>query len=375
MPAPSRYLVPLPGHESDVLDSAHLGSWFQPEDQTADAAVDFGTTPDTGVPADQEGAILGGETTVEDPPAPDEPPGEITEFARDLTDATGGWSPVDEAGLWTMMHSTWSSKSGNPSGTDDDPFYLSHTLEGTRAAIGTTVAASPQDLTWRAAWMPDPPASAIGVEVEQVELAPGFWAPVADPLSAVFTITLAPSTYLGTISGLVASAVLNTEWGAGDLAWGYAPATDPPLLDFTVHQRAPVTLVSADNGELGSVYTVVPSEGTLDPPFVDTITVDDFSYAPPHTGLVGFHSQVGKYPFESAAPTPVLDDGVAIEVRPGADITGVYTIRPPRIRWIYAVAPYRRLTQRGDGLAGGARRIHPRPKSIQGSNRRGGGFL
>lgn len=37
--------------------------------------------------------------------------------------------------------------------------------------------------------------------------------------------------------------------------------------------------------------------------------------------------------------------------------------------------PYRRIGQRSDGLAGGARRIHPRPTSIQGSNRRGGGIV
>lgn len=53
----------------------------------------------------------------------------------------------------------------------------------------------------------------------------------------------------------------------------------------------------------------------------------------------------------------------------------VWIVRPPRYRFVYDTVPYRRLTQRGDGLAGGARRIHPRPKSIQGSNRRGGGFL
>lgn len=51
------------------------------------------------------------------------------------------------------------------------------------------------------------------------------------------------------------------------------------------------------------------------------------------------------------------------------------TYRLPRFRFGYERAPYRRITQRGDGLAGGARRIHPRPKTIQGSNRRGSGSI
>lgn len=52
--------------------------------------------------------------------------------------------------------------------------------------------------------------------------------------------------------------------------------------------------------------------------------------------------------------------------------------RLPRYRFGYdepITTPYRRITQRGDGLAGGARRIHPRPKSIQGSARRGAGSI
>jgi hypothetical protein len=52
--------------------------------------------------------------------------------------------------------------------------------------------------------------------------------------------------------------------------------------------------------------------------------------------------------------------------------------RPPRWRYVYdqpLVPPYRRITQRGDALAGGARRIGGRVKTIQGSNRRGAGSV
>lgn len=52
-----------------------------------------------------------------------------------------------------------------------------------------------------------------------------------------------------------------------------------------------------------------------------------------------------------------------------------YTVKPPLYRWVYPSTPYRRISQRGDALAGGARRIHPRPKTIQSSNRRAGGIV
>lgn len=52
-----------------------------------------------------------------------------------------------------------------------------------------------------------------------------------------------------------------------------------------------------------------------------------------------------------------------------------WTLRPPRYRWVYDSTPHRRITQRGDSLAGGARRIGGRVKTIQGSNRRGAGSV
>jgi hypothetical protein len=49
--------------------------------------------------------------------------------------------------------------------------------------------------------------------------------------------------------------------------------------------------------------------------------------------------------------------------------------RWPRWRKVFYDAPYRRITRRGDGLAGGARRTGGRVKTIQGSNRRGAGAI
>lgn len=53
----------------------------------------------------------------------------------------------------------------------------------------------------------------------------------------------------------------------------------------------------------------------------------------------------------------------------------VRTWQPSRHRFIFEGDPYRRITNRKDGLAGGARRVGQNPKTIQGSNRRGPGAI
>jgi hypothetical protein len=69
----------------------------------------------------------------------------------------------------------------------------------------------------------------------------------------------------------------------------------------------------------------------------------------------------------------------------GEGFSATYEGQPVRIRiryrwprWrkvFYDGPPYRRITRRGDGLAGGARRTGGRVKTIQGSNRRGAGAI
>jgi hypothetical protein len=61
-------------------------------------------------------------------------------------------------------------------------------------------------------------------------------------------------------------------------------------------------------------------------------------------------------------------DGLPVRIR--------IRYRWPRWRKVfYDGPPYRRITRRGDGLAGGARRTGGRVKTIQGSNRRGAGAI
>lgn len=52
-----------------------------------------------------------------------------------------------------------------------------------------------------------------------------------------------------------------------------------------------------------------------------------------------------------------------------------WTVRPPVYRYVYGSTPYRRTYPRDDGLAGGAGRNYPAPRSAQGSNRIVGGYL
>lgn len=371
MPAPVRYVVTRPG-ASGAYDSPYVSSWIQPADQEAPATLSTQAIPDTGVPALVETVALGGATYIDDGPAPDEPPGEITAFAQLITDTTSG-GPADGPGaFWYIRHDTWHVVGGNPNGTDDDPAQLGHNLEGSRGASGVTVAVSAQEIEWKDAWRPPSwPDSAIGYEVDQVELNTGFWAAVAEPLSVDLEVTLDPHTDFGQVTGLLAVAALNSQWGAGPVEWAYAGL----VLDRTVHQLAPNAPVVADDFEFGFTSVEVPLEGELDAPHVATFALDDFSYAPPYTGALGFHSQVGKLPGGEADPVPVLEDGVRLEVTANASIDGTYVIRPPRFRWIYARAPYRRITDRGDSLAGGALRVGGRTKTIQGSNRRGPGAI
>lgn len=57
------------------------------------------------------------------------------------------------------------------------------------------------------------------------------------------------------------------------------------------------------------------------------------------------------------------------------ELSIVRTFRPARHRFIFEGDPYRRITNRKDGLAGGARRVGGTTKTIQGSNRRGSGAI
>jgi hypothetical protein len=52
-----------------------------------------------------------------------------------------------------------------------------------------------------------------------------------------------------------------------------------------------------------------------------------------------------------------------------------WMLRPPRYRWIYDSVPIRRVYPRDDGLAGGAGRTWPPPRSTQSSRRTFGGYL
>lgn len=78
----------------------------------------------------------------------------------------------------------------------------------------------------------------------------------------------------------------------------------------------------------------------------------------------------GPYPGDlPGAPTIAGSMGDNWFTTADAEMTLRVAFRVPRYRWIFDSIPYRRVFPRDDGLAGGAPRTYPRPKSQQSSNR------
>lgn len=375
MPAPSRWVVAAPGQFQVVVQNAtDFSPWLQPDDQAAEA-VTYTSAP---VPAETGGKVINYDSSVLDPPAPaDNADLETTTLADELSvggDAGAGLS----VGEMTVSHTAWTIvEGGDPA--DDDPFQIRHVLHGSRGASGVTVAVSAKDLKWPGdIWLPGGsiPANAIGYEVEQVELAAGFWVPAAEPISAQLEVTLSPSTYFGSVTNAEAFAVLNQQWGEGPVSWGYAPGTSPPLLALNIQRTAPATLAATLDALHARVATFAPYSGAAPSPHTEAVTIADLSASPPYSGLLGFQSTV-----RNIGGTVSVNNGDTLEVSANATVAGIYVIRPPRIRWIYAEpqtatsTAYRRIYPRDDALGSGSSRNWPRSKSLQSGQRVGGGYL
>ena len=371
MPAPYRYVITKPGgpYGIDPEDSTDLGSWFQPDDQpdVRISTVIFDDAIDTLDPKAENNSGL-----AQDEPTPvDLYPADFYQMATTLHGGFAGLPIGDASSL--MKHQTWHMQSGTLG--DDDPFYFAHTNEGTRTGNGRPVAAHLADTF--DCWTPSSwPADAIGYEVDMVEVEPGVWGPWADPVRLDLQVTIEPSVYFGTHWGgiFVRVQVTNAD-GTNDIRFALTGLeSDGSPLNAIPDNAAPGVVTYAELLHL--VHDRGPSEVGVPgkEPSVHDVVIEDFSI--PYTGLVG--AWWGPSLFDEFSDVTVTVDGApdwAIEVNSNVTLAGSYTVRPPRIRWIYGRAPYRRLTQRADGRAGGARRIHPRPKTIQGSNRRGAGSI
>lgn len=357
MPAPSRYVVTRPGAVSDPSASMSLSDWIQPTEQTADT----GELVYAEAPTDTLPATAGGVDVVADEPTPMELyPVDLFELATALLSPFEG-IPAHAGTTVQLEHEGWTRVSGTIEG-DDDPFYFEHTLRGFRGGARRTPCVRLADTVWRDAWRPEWPPEAVGYEVEQVEVASSVWGAFAEPTRLDMAVSVQPSVYHGIHgSGLVVQAALNDNWGGGpltfDVSGGLVSDGTPPGItaDF-VH---------------GQILHPVQESGVLLTPEVYEFTITDF--AVPYTGLVGLQYAVTAFP--GATVEVYVGDNGFIEINPGVTYSGVYTIRPPRIRWIYDVPPIRQTSHRDDHLAGGAYQTWPAPTSDQMSNTTFGGYL
>lgn len=355
MPAPYRYVFDRPGTPGpDAIDSTDIGSWFQPADQTAAAAAPF-------IAADYsviEKIETSGTDYVADAPTPDDLfPADFI-VCRDTVNGGAAVQPNDVlGGDWAGWHHPWTVVSGVFE-DDDDPFYYSHSVGAVITLFHRPVCVRLADTFWTEDWRPDWPADAIGYEVELAEVTEGDWQPYADVISADLVLrhtTVVDPDIIFPVGG-VATVNLNDKWGDG--------VSDFDLSGLVATVQAEVTVANTDDESLGHDSVSLPEAGeqTVDLSF----HVDNFDHAPRYTGLIGAFTRI------LTASVSLPNDDCLVSITTGLEVlpTSVYYIRPPRIRWIYARAPYRRTYPRDD-----IRRTWPPPKSVQASNRTHGGYL
>jgi len=369
MPAPFRWVIDLPGSPGVyAIDSTDIGDWIQPADQ---GGVRIYTVPfdEDMVPIDSMSVNMSEE--VPDPPTP--PDLYPNDFFVMATSLHGGFAGLPLGGAASFMrHKTWHILSGTLDG-DDDPFYYSHINEGTRRGQGRPIGAHLVDTFWREDWLPAPPAGAIGYEVEQVEVAAGSWGswgPWADPVRLDLQVSIAPTVRFGThLGGIVIRVQINDIDGTNTIRFeptGLESSGSPT--NFMPDSAGPSVVNYAE------LVHLVHDRGPTEEPSLYDVVIEDFTI--PYTGLVGAWWAPVK--FDESTDVQVLVDGApddAIEIIAGVNFTGTYTIRPPRIRWIYARTPFRRTYPRDDALAGGAQRTWPPSKAYQSLRRTSGGIF
>lgn len=373
MPAPSRHLVVRSGSTYAAVSAAtEFSDWMQIPDREAPGRVGFGfdESPTVGT----EKMLLDYGESMADSPVPEEGyPGDIAGLANDLAGPFAGMG-AHSGSEYEVNHSPWEMISGTYPG-DDDAFYFVHVRNGSRGAGHVATCVDLDAGRWRDAWVDSWPLGAIGYEVEVGEPTPGTWGPYSKAVRANAVATVAPSVHSGShLSGLVARLVVNDHWGDGTLRiessitagaqWQASGQPTPYVIDEETYFAAEVP---------------VPNTGTLTP-------AETFNFEVPMTGANEWSGAFGAFYSicKSQWSPSVVDVRVSGEgdgqmlASPNVNMAVTYTIRPPRIRWIYAApqaVSYRRVYPRDDGLAGGAPRTWPPSKAVQSSNRTFGGYL
>lgn len=203
------------------------------------------------------------------------------------------------------------------------------------------------------AWRPDWPADAIGYEVEGVDLSGGT-SFISEPVSVVVSLAYdydAAGSWVGTTH-----VVFNNEGPAvtvgrsGDfLTYSY----DWAGFDLGRHTFTDVSLGSDLQGF---------EDGASE------VEIVGFGDAPPYSGLFGMAQ--GAFDVEYLTGP----EATALYAHHAITATATYTVRPPRIRWIYGAPPAYRRTYPNDAITEGARRTYPPTKAIQGGRRTAGAY-
>lgn len=303
---------------------------YQVAEQT-DAGVPFAPPGDAGIFAATEEQAVTSPTWTDGPP----PFGGIT---------SASLSGVIQRGFQGYFNLTGDEFSGD---TLYAAFYLHDSFGYTSRHVNTPPA--PDD------W----PDGAIGYEYE-------------NPLSEAVGATLRGFEFLR----LNWDSTVGAPIVGGDWQTRLAGYRDIP----TSGDIATVDYQALDGLEAGTIFTADRGTGTPGSEF-DTsavagdLDVSSYLYGDPTDGYLVFTTLIDM--LDAPVPANMLHDneGVAFGAIIYGNIHLIYTLRPPRHRFLFAGMPSRRKWPREDGLAGSVRRHWPPPNTRQGSGRRIGSTI
>lgn len=325
----SRYLVANPEAGVDPATSTFVSGWIQlpdreaganyaplspPEDGWVKRAAWMSTRRESSDPlpdlytewAEGDAAlIMGAEGTASTPP-----PSELR--------------PVEAVAFWGSYF-TGAGGLGNPY---VETRRAAKTVHGGADAWGNAEHLAPGRSKWRDAWREeDWPEDSIGYEVELAEVSPGVWAPLSEPLYATVTGLAEGFTSRGLVGGLELHVQAQRVWKTSgtllivdDPEYGWiatastgAVAMDPWRIEETYQEP------------IASLIFDIPMGGaSLETPF--EMVISTFDSELPYLGLFSMWSSLRN---------GMIVSGESILAKAGAAVSVMYTMRPPRFRWIY----------------------------------------
>lgn len=353
----------------------YYGPWLQPPDRELEAAQSLAfwrTVVVGGEAVGWEQVSPAAETVygVQDntiewsgDPIPHDPAAFIG-WVLDEGAIAGGSDPgVPASPRFSVSHANTQGLPGSHPGdpSDPTPYFDAHSAE--RGVSGMLNHTTVDDLMWDDAWRADLPPEeqwpdgAVQYEVEE-RLVDGDLIPAATVLSAALRVAGETRAFEGHIAPVELVATVDARWlteGVKRLEWALDEAGGLAFLrtyDIAAGINPVDITMTIEN----------PGSDPVGPGLVAPLAMWQCIRTVPGAGG-GSVTLTGTYTAGSATVLYAAEDSTT------------YTIRPPRIRWVYETVPYRRNFPRDDALAGGAGRNWPRPKSSQASNRTSGGYL